>query len=155
MTWLINIGAMILAFLLMEFVAWFAHKFVMHGGLWTLHQDHHKKDHGGVFERNDAFFLIFATPAITLFFFGVRNGIADVRIWIAAGITLYGLAYFLVHDIFIHQRTKWLRNTDNWYFRALRRAHKMHHKHLGKEDGECFGMLFVPLKYFKKTAAEA
>ncbi|HQZ42480.1 MAG TPA: beta-carotene hydroxylase, partial [Flavobacteriales bacterium] len=96
MTWLINIGAMILAFLLMEFVAWFAHKFVMHGGLWTLHQDHHKKDHGGVFERNDAFFLIFATPAITLFFFGVRNGIADVRIWIAAGITLYGLAYFLV-----------------------------------------------------------
>jgi len=155
MIWLINIGAMILAFSLMEFVAWFTHKFLMHGGLWTLHQDHHKKDHGSVFERNDAFFLIFATPAITLFLFGVRNGITDVRIWIAAGITLYGLAYFLVHDIFIHQRTKWLRNTDNWYFRAIRRAHKMHHKHLGKEDGECFGMLFVPFKYFKKTPAEA
>jgi hypothetical protein len=27
---------------------------------------------------------------------------------------------------------------------------KVHHKHLGKEeDGECFGMLFVPFKYFK------
>jgi beta-carotene 3-hydroxylase len=26
----------------------------------------------------------------------------------------------------------------------------MHHKHIGKGDGECFGMLFVPLKYFKK-----
>jgi beta-carotene 3-hydroxylase len=26
----------------------------------------------------------------------------------------------------------------------------MHHKHLGREDGECFGMLWVPLKYFKK-----
>jgi uncharacterized membrane protein YraQ (UPF0718 family) len=23
-------------------------------------------------------------------------------------------------------------------------------KHLGKEDGECFGMLVVPFKYFKK-----
>jgi beta-carotene 3-hydroxylase len=27
----------------------------------------------------------------------------------------------------------------------------MHHKHLGKEEGECFGMLFVPLKYFKEA----
>ena len=27
--------------------------------------------------------------------------------------------------------------------------YKIHHKHLGKEDGECFGMLNVPNKYFK------
>jgi beta-carotene 3-hydroxylase len=26
----------------------------------------------------------------------------------------------------------------------------VHHKHLGKKDGECFGMLFVPFKYFRK-----
>ena len=25
----------------------------------------------------------------------------------------------------------------------------MHHKHLGKEEGECFGMLWVPMRYFK------
>ena len=31
-----------------------------------------------------------------------------------------------------------------------RRAHKMHHKHLGKKDSECFGMLIVPFKYFKR-----
>jgi len=24
----------------------------------------------------------------------------------------------------------------------------MHHKHTEKTDGECFGMLWVPLKYF-------
>ena len=34
--------------------------------------------------------------------------------------------------------------------KAVRRAHKMHHKHIGKDEGECFGMLFVPFKYFKK-----
>ncbi|MFI0492282.1 MAG: beta-carotene hydroxylase, partial [Flavobacterium sp.] len=28
-------------------------------------------------------------------------------------------------------------------------GHKVHHKHLGKQNGECFGMLFVPFKYFK------
>ena len=59
----------------------------------------------------------------------------------------YGLTYFLVHDIFIHQRFKWFRNANSRYGKAVRRAHKIHHKHLGKEDGECFGMLFFPLKY--------
>jgi beta-carotene 3-hydroxylase len=27
----------------------------------------------------------------------------------------------------------------------------MHHKHLGKEDGESFGMLFVAKKYWDKV----
>jgi beta-carotene 3-hydroxylase len=34
---------------------------------------------------------------------------------------------------------------------ALRKAHKIHHKHLGKEEGECFGMLIVPPKYYKEA----
>jgi beta-carotene 3-hydroxylase len=63
---------------------------------------------------------------------------------------MYGFAYFLVHDVLIHQRFKWLRRFSNPYFSALRKGHKVHHKHLGKEDGEVFGMLFVPLKYFKE-----
>jgi beta-carotene 3-hydroxylase len=25
----------------------------------------------------------------------------------------------------------------------------MHHKHLGKDNGECFGMLVIPFKYFR------
>ena len=70
-------------------------------------------------------------------------------IWAGLGILLYGLTYFLIHDVFIHQRFKWFRNSNNVYFRAIRRAHKIHHKHLTKEDGECFGMLVVPWKYFK------
>ena len=36
---------------------------------------------------------------------------------------------------------------------ANRRAHKEHHKHLTKEDGECFGMLFVPRKYLREARA--
>ena len=68
---------------------------------------------------------------------------------IGLGILLYGICYFIVHDIFIHQRFKLLRNANSVYARAIRKGHKMHHKHIGKEDGECFGMLWVPLKYFK------
>ena len=49
-----------ITFCLMEIVAWASHKYIMHGLLWFLHKDHHKKDHNSWFERNDLFFLQFA-----------------------------------------------------------------------------------------------
>lgn len=133
----------------MEGVAWLAHKYLMHGFLWGLHRDHHKKETTSFFEKNDYFFLIFAIPGIIAMAIGSFYEPLRILLFIGIGITIYGFTYFLVHDVFIHQRFKWLRNSDNFYFRAIRRAHKMHHKHLGKEDGECFGMLWVPMKYFK------
>ncbi len=150
---LINIGIVIATFIFMEGVAWFTHKYIMHGLLWILHRDHHQP-HEGWFERNDAFFLIFAVPSSILMFLGARDGM-DFRFFIGTGILFYGMAYFFVHDIFIHQRFKWLRRTDNVYFRAIRKAHKVHHKHLGKEEGECFGMLWVPMRYFKEARRAA
>jgi beta-carotene 3-hydroxylase len=134
----------------MEFVAWFAHKYIMHGLLWNLHEDHHTKESSHSFlEQNDSFFIIFATPAI-IFILIATIYHAPYLLTIGLGITAYGTCYFLVHDVFIHSRLKWLRNIDNFYFRAIRRAHKIHHKNIHKEDGECFGMLIVPLKYFKE-----
>ena len=149
---LTNIFILLASFFCMEGVAWFTHKFIMHGLLWSLHKDHHKKETKGFFEHNDFFFLIFALPGITALYFGMQNNY-NYLFYIGLGITMYGLAYFIVHDIFIHQRFKIFRNTDSSYFRAIRRAHKMHHKYLVKEQGECFGMLWVPLKYFRKTTS--
>ena len=142
----INISAVVLTFLFMEFVAWFTHKYVMHGLGWYFHKDHHQPE-PGFFEKNDTFFLIFAVPSMILIFLGVTNGM-DIRFFIGLGIAIYGFAYFLVHDIFIHQRFPLFRRSNNIYLRAIRKAHKVHHKHLGKEEGECFGMLLVPMKYF-------
>lgn len=134
----------------MEAVAWLTHKYVMHGLLWNLHEDHHKKNPTSFFEKNDYFFLIFAIPGILCLALGLYTSYTYLM-FIGLGITIYGFAYFMVHDIFIHQRFKIFRNSDNFYFRAIRRAHKMHHKHLEKEDGECFGMLWVPMKYFTEA----
>jgi beta-carotene 3-hydroxylase len=141
----------LVTFIGMEGVTWFVHKYVMHGFLWILHSDHHKKDHDHVLERNDAFFLFFGIPGFLLCLLGANAGLDQPWLWIGLGVTFYGLAYLLVHDIFIHQRLKIFRNTRNFYLLALRRAHKMHHKHLGKEEGECFGMLWVPFKYFREA----
>lgn len=141
--------ATLVAYVGMEAVAWSAHKYLMHGWLWSLHRDHHRKEYAGFFERNDFFFLIFALPGMAGLFLGVIDRFNWV-FWAGLGVTLYGFTYFLVHDIFIHQRFKLFRSADNWYFRSIRRAHKTHHKHLDKEDGECFGMLWVPFKFFRR-----
>ncbi len=135
-------------FFIMEFNAWFTHKYIMHGFLWSLHKDHHHKDHDSWFERNDAFFIFYAVVSMVCFYLWNYEGIW-YTLPIGLGILFYGIAYFVVHDIFIHQRFKWLRNIDNKYARGVRRAHKIHHKHLGKDKGENFGMLIVPFKYFK------
>ncbi|MDQ6815285.1 MAG: sterol desaturase family protein [Bacteroidota bacterium] len=149
-----NILITLAAFIGMEAIAWLTHKYLMHGLLWKLHKDHHKKDSYGFFEHNDFFFLIFALPGITALYIGMRNDY-NFLFFIGLGITIYGFTYFFVHEIFIHQRFKMFRNTNSVYFKAIRRAHKVHHKHLEKEDGECFGMLWVPIKFFRDIRSKA
>lgn len=149
MIYLWYIFLMIFAFCMMEAVAWFTHRYIMHESLWFLHKDHHQKD-AGFFEKNDYFFLIFALPCIILLYFGVNEGIIWM-LFVGLGILLYGMVYFLVHDVIIHQRFKWFTRSNSTYIRAIRWAHKMHHKHLEKEDGESFGMLFVARKYWEKV----
>ena len=135
-------------FTTMEFMAWFTHKYVMHGFLWNLHKDHHKKDHGSWFERNDLFFIFYAVVSMTLVILWGEYGFW-AGLPMSLGIFTYGMSYFIVHDIFIHQRFKILRTTNSKYAKGLRRAHKIHHKSIHKGGGECFGMLWVPIKYFK------
>tara|TARA_B100000131_G_C17948947_1_gene545605 strand:- start:275 stop:670 length:396 start_codon:yes stop_codon:yes gene_type:complete len=131
----------------MEFVAWSVHKYIMHGFLWKLHKDHHQVNKDHVFQKNDSFFLIFAIPSILLIFNGFNSG--SFTLYIGIGIALYGLAYFIVHEIIIHQRIKILSRINNKYVRGIRMAHKVHHKNIHKEKGTSFGMLIVSLKYFK------
>ena len=140
---------LLLTFAAMEFMAWFMHKYVMHGFLWNLHEDHHVRKNK-VFEKNDVFFLIFAIPSWLSIMLGNIYEI-PVSIAIGWGILVYGIAYTFIHEIVIHQRIKWFSRTDNVYLRAIRKAHKVHHKKLDKDDGECFGMLVVPWKYIKEA----
>ena len=145
----LNIIIVVGTFLFMEFVAWATHKYVMHGFLWKIHEDHHSRG-PGILEKNDLFLLIFAIPSWLLIMLGLMFKI-EFMVWIGVGIAAYGGSYFLVHDVFIHRRLSWFKNSRNVYLQAIRKAHKVHHKHLTKEDGECFGMLIVPFKYLKEA----
>jgi beta-carotene 3-hydroxylase len=149
---LLYIAVLLATFFIMEGITWLTHRYVMHGFLWYLHKDHHQVE-PGFFEKNDAFFVIFAIPSMLLIAFGSFD-----HVWwmqsIGFGIMAYGIAYFLVHDVIIHQRFKWFTRSNNKYIRAIRWAHKMHHKHLDRHNGESFGMLCVAKKYWQKVARD-
>lgn len=153
MTALLYIGITVATVFFMEFVAWFAHKYVMHGFLWDWHEDHHLPHHEkeGFFEKNDLFFLVFALPSMACYIIGSVTPHFWV-LFIGVGISIYGLIYFLIHDVYIHQRFKWFRQLDSKYSRAILRAHGAHHAKQEKEDGESFGLLVVSKKYFKKRS---
>lgn len=135
----------------MEFVAWTAHKYIMHGFLWRWHKDHHDPalKEGRFFEKNDLFFLVFAVPSMTCYILFSLPGLGWL-LWVAIGISIYGLIYFLIHDVYIHQRFPWFRQLESRYSKAILRAHGAHHAKQGKEDCESFGLLVVAPKYFRR-----
>lgn len=143
----------LVTFMVMEFVAWLAHKHLMHGTLWIWHEDHHKPRHEkhGFFEKNDLFFMVFAIPSALSYIIGLSTP----QFWllfVGIGISIYGLVYFLIHDVYIHRRFNWFRQLDSTYSRAILRAHGDHHAKTTKEDCESFGLLLVNPKYFRSRA---
>ncbi|MCL9980481.1 MAG: sterol desaturase family protein [Bacteroidia bacterium] len=134
-------------FIFMEAFAWFTHKYVMHGFMWIWHRSHHEPRHGA-FELNDLFGFMFAIPSVILIVLGSDE--FDWRFFAGLGIAGYGLAYFLVHDVFVHQRVKWLKKTNLPYFRAMRLTHHLHHAVHSKQGAEAFGFLFVLPKFYKR-----
>ncbi|TVR79223.1 MAG: beta-carotene hydroxylase [Chitinophagaceae bacterium] len=148
----LKIVLLIFCFIMMEGVAWFTHKYIMHGFLWVLHKSHHEPGYR-VVEGNDAFGVFFAAFSFILIFSGLPH--FGYSFFAGIGIALYGVAYFFVHDIMVHQRFPLLKNVKHPYLRAIRRAHKIHHKKMGKEDGEAFGFLFVKNKYYPDNKKQA
>ncbi len=149
----IDIAVFLIVFIAMEWVAWALHKYVMHGFLWYLHEDHHVPNTQRWWQKNDFFAFFFAVPSFLCILFGTQLGAPS---WVAAfgfGIMAYGAAYFFVHEVIIHRRLKW-PVSQNWYIQSLIQAHRAHHKVATKHGCICFGMLVVPLKFYKKSLAK-
>ncbi|WP_062112704.1 sterol desaturase family protein [Aureimonas sp. AU40] len=129
-------------FLVMEIVAWAAHKYIMHGWGWGWHESHHEP-HEGLFEKNDLYAVVFAIFAIGLFALGTFAALPIVTA-IASGITLYGLFYFIVHDGLVHQRWPFRHIPHKGYAKRLVQAHRLHHAVKGREGCVSFGFLYAP-----------
>ena len=150
MGWFNWLAIFILSFLLMELAAYLLHKYVMHGFLWYLHQDHHVRNKNRKWEKNDFFALVFAIPSFCFILIDSLLGIPFVGA-VGFGIMAYGLAYFLVHEVMIHRRIVLFPRLNNWYLEALNAAHKVHHANQEKKNSYSLGMLVVPFNYFQNA----
>jgi beta-carotene 3-hydroxylase len=133
-------------FLFWEFVAWFSHKYIMHGFLWRWHRSHHTV-HNNALEKNDWFGVIFSLPSIALFYYGSVVTHNPYLVAVASGILCYGIFYFIFHDIIVHQRIRWRPVRQSKYLKRMIYAHYIHHSKHVKEGCEAFGFLFAPKKY--------
>ncbi len=126
----------VLAFVLMEPVAYLAHRFVMHGVGAGWHHSHHRARRR-TFEANDLYPVVMA--AVTVVAFALGSSVAGLSVLtpVAIGVTLYGAAYLVVHDLAIHRRIPGLPVPDLAIVRWWHESHRIHHLW----GGEPFGFL--------------
>lgn len=140
------IGFILIGFAAMEISGWFIHKYLMHGPLWMIHKTHHEPSKT-FFELNDLFSVLFGGVAIVLIIKGAET--LDYRFWMGMGISLYGLLYFILHDVLVHRRLKWFDRPNNAFLKGIFKAHQAHHRTNQKEDAVSFGLFVFPKKFFK------
>lgn len=129
--------------LAMEGVAYVAHRWVMHGPGWVLHESHHR-DRRGLFELNDLYAFVFAVPSIFLLLGGVHLGWGSWATWTGAGIAAYGAIYFGFHDVIVHRRIAHRYVARSSYMKRIIQAHRLHHATTNKHGSVSFGFLWAP-----------
>lgn len=144
----LNLLVFSVSFFAMEGIGWLTHRYVMHGIGWFFHYDHHNPPAGSHWQKNDLYCLVFSLPGMWLVYEGTQRGLASPLLWAGIGITVYGIAYFYVHEGVIHRRFRFVPPLTHPYFVALRHAHGAHHRTRSQHGAACFGMLLVPPSYF-------
>ena len=130
----------------MDLWAALLHGRVWHAWLWSVHRSHHApRAHGARFEANDALSVLHAPVAIALILIGCLDdpGVArEVSFGVGVGMSLFGVAYLVVHDGLVHARLPVHGLARLPYFRAVARAHRVHHT--GSAGGAPYGLFFGP-----------
>lgn len=136
---MINLVAFMGALIAMEGVAWAVHRFLMHGPLWRLHASHHAPGRRRL-EANDLFGVAFAALACSVFWWSAPPDRHAIW-WAAAGVTVYGCLYLVVHDGLVHRRFPLPLSAGRGYLRRLVQAHHLHHRARERTGAVSFGFL--------------
>lgn len=126
MTIVVQIGIGLVSAVAMEPVSATIHRVIGHGVAWPIHRSHHEGPVRGP-EANDIIPAVSALVTIAMFSIGVFNARFALMVPIAAGVTLYGAAYFAVHDLYIHRRLRLFPAYVRW-LEPFKSAHLEHHR---------------------------
>jgi len=136
------ISFVLLGFAGMEVISYLVHRFLFHGLLWGIHKSHHEAHHD-LFELNDLFSLFFAAVSIGFMYGGSEDPLRSILFALGTGIAVYGILYFVIHDLFAHKRFVTFKS-DSKIMKLIRRAHQNHHQSVGKKGQEPYGLFLFP-----------
>jgi beta-carotene 3-hydroxylase len=129
----------VVGFVAMEPLTAATHRWIMHGiGEW-FHRSHHRPGRRPRWERNDWFPVAFAAIVMFGLWLGFNTRLTAL-VPLAVGVTLYGIAYALVHDGYIHRRIDPFGERRIPALERLADAHRIHHLY----NAAPYGML-VPV----------
>ena len=114
------------AFVAMEPLTAATHRWVMHGVGEFIHRSHHQR-RTTRFETNDWYPVMFAALVNVGFIAGFNWDGFGSLVPAGIGVTTYGAAYALVHDVYIHRRANWFGDRRIAVFDRLADAHRIHH----------------------------
>ncbi len=120
-----DVVIVVITFLLSEPLTALAHRAMMHGFAFGWHRSHHQTRARSL-EANDLFPVVFAALTILALAVGVSVPAFHVLVPIGIGVTLYGFAYLVVHDVVIHGRLRFVP-VPAGFLRYWREAHNVHH----------------------------
>lgn len=139
-----SLAIAVAGFVLMEPLTALTHRYVMHGIGVALHRSHHRRVRPGEspqrWEANDAYPVMFAAVVMLGFAAGFNVSGLGALVPLGIGITAYGMAYALVHDVYIHRRIPMFGDRQLPGLERLAAAHRVHHD----RNGAPYGML-VPV----------
>ena len=133
------------AFAVMEVASYVLHRWVLHGPLWRMHRTHHDPahGHGDGLEWNDLFAVFWGALSVGLIWLGHEDPLASTAFPVGVGIAVYGVLYFVLHDLYAHGRAGRV-TTRNPAAQSVKRAHGRHHRSLEKRGQEPYGLFLFP-----------
>lgn len=135
----------------MEVWAALLHGKVWHRALWRIHRSHHARRRGAL-EANDALSALHAPIAIAFVLYGCRADAGPLReivFGVGVGMSVFGVAYFVVHDGLVHGRLPVAALAKSRYFARVRDAHLAHHA----SDGGPYGLFLGPWEHDIRQAS--
>ncbi|EED90945.1 hypothetical protein THAPSDRAFT_263437, partial [Thalassiosira pseudonana CCMP1335] len=134
----------------MEYISRYSHCYLWHGKfLWWINGSHHHQYPAvGSTPLNDAFAVFFATIATLAMWIGSEPPSTltkDCSIGIGLGVTLYGLSYFVGHDIVAHERLgKGVANALRRAFPYMEQCASVHIRNDSDPYGAPYGFWLGP-----------
>ena len=145
------ISLTIVGFVGLEIFSYVVHRWLFHGVLWQIHETHHVAKKGR-FELNDIFSFVFGLISVLLIVFAEKPLSNSIAFPIGLGIVIYGILYFILHDLFTHRRFLPF-GSKNKTLLTIRNAHQKHHQTAEKQGIEPFGLfIFNYGKFWRKIS---